>query len=167
MAKGITADIAKALVEAAKETDKTFPKKVQEEIKKEYKSIIKEWYQSYSPSSYKRHYRLTDVFSTKLRKSILNYYFHTDDIDYGSSGLNDYIFGLTIMNGWHGGADKGYKHPNPGTPWYKNPKANTWLRPATQTFSPYERMMDYLNSNTGNWQQEMYDTLMKNINRRL
>lgn len=161
MARGITADIAKALMKAAKETDKTFPKKVEKELKETYKSVIREWYDSYDPTSYRRKYRLTDMFEVKSRTGSVKYRFHTDDVDYG--GKEDYIYSIAMMGGWHGGADRGAGHPNPGTPWYRNLRSNTWLRPAERSFSPYENMMEIMNIKVPLWQQQMTDEFMKNF----
>lgn len=165
MATKITDKLKKAIIEAAEETDKSFPKKVEKELHKTYKSVITEWYNSYPDPIYQRHYRLYDTFNTNIRDSKIKGSFSTDAIDYGR--YTDYIFDLTIMEGWHGGADRGDGHPNMGVPWYRNLQTNTWLRPAVRTFSPYEMMINKVHKQEPIWQKEMKNTLMDNIKRRL
>lgn len=169
MAKRITEDLRKAITAAAEELDKTFPKKVVYELNDTYKDVIKSWYDSYDAPAYKRRrkHRLNDVFKANANKTKIIYSFSTDDIDYGNGGLTDYVYDLTMKDGWHGGADKGEGHPNEGTPWYWDKINYVWLRPAVKTFSPYEKALEEIHKKERVWQSEMKDAFKDAMKRRL
>ena len=70
--------------------------------------------------------------------------------------LDKYIYDRMFVEGYHGGADKGPKHPDPGTPWLRGGVFGVfsyWLRPASQTDS----VEDMIHEQADTFIKEMYE----------
>ncbi len=57
---------------------------------------------------------------------------------------NEYIYEKMFKEGWHGGADDGPYHPNPGKNYWRTPVpeySSWWSTPAARSVSPYENIV--------------------------
>lgn len=173
---------SKDLDKYAKEEQK-FYKNVSDELEYIAKSSVDKYYDSYEPYVYNdegkygffRKYRLYDVYKITVNSDKWSITYDYDDLGYG--GLNEYIFNTMFKGGWHGGADKGNGHPEPGTPYWREPvvkkgryyftKSSPWQRPAVRTESPYEmiekRAQKYLESAMDEYDREIYNKAEKSI----
>lgn len=122
--------------------NKKYPKKYEYELKKIGNITIDKWYATYSPIYYHRRGSLYDSFQVNLQG--LDY-----SVEFDSSLISkfhnnsDYIYELSFIEGYHGGAKNGIDHPHPGIPYWKTPFPifNQWGRPAKKSWSPYYRMV--------------------------
>lgn len=134
--------------------------KYSELIKKELQDVgekvIDDWYESYIPNSYWRQYSLYKAFKVSVNKNKGSFnvsFSHTYMKKFKhltgkrTSDINEYIFDISFMQGWHGGANKGKDHPYPGIPFYREPHPyyTLWYYAAEKSFSPYERMYEKMN----------------------
>ena len=76
---------------------------------------------------------------------------------------NEYIYDLSFVRGYHGGAISGDGHPDPGIPYWRNPfpTFNNWGRPAAVSQSPYYRMEEEANRYFEKMDAEFEKTIMK------
>ena len=130
--------------------NKIYPKKYEEAANYVCDNVITQWYDTYDPIVYDRRGSLYKMYEIKIRNNKL-----IVDIDGEKfSGLSRYLYELTFVEGYHGGAKKGKTgidgymedHPSPGIPYWKTPipQFYFWGRPALRSFSPYYRIMSQL-----------------------
>ena len=98
--------------------DKAFSeyfKVADKKIKKIYRSVITDFYQSYIPNFYDEEYRrgsLYNLLETKCNKNELSISFNPSKISYrngyaessSSNGVSGGLYDLVFRQGWHGGA---------------------------------------------------------------
>ena len=70
----------------------------------------------------------------------------------------DYIFDNSFVRGFHGGADDGPGHPDPGQPWWK--LHGKWYKPATSGPSAEETIIEESADYLDKVEQEYGDTAM-------
>lgn len=115
-------------------------------------------YYKYPSKHYRRSHSLYKAYKIKTNDKDKSVTIHFDGsyLEPYHPGLGEYIYewmfgGDGHDGGYHGGAVKGEFHPNPGTPWLREPipfdgnppmrfiKGDYWLKPADQDKqSPYE-----------------------------
>lgn len=108
-----------------------------------FKEAVDMFYDDYSPNRYRRNFSLYKAIDIKMNTGDGTLYGTRDDMSMDLSqvasfysydkvteprnGSQEYLFKLTFVEGWHGGAKTineeaaetwGY-HPNPGTPYYR------------------------------------------------
>lgn len=167
-------------IKGVENINKKYPEKYKDVAYLTCDSIITKWYDSYSPIFYEPYRRgsLYKMFKVELdgRNLIV-------DIDgEGLDGLSRYLYELTFMEGYHGGAKNGtikiknekgdvikeIPHPSPKVPYWKTPFPyyTNWGRPAIKTFSPYNRIMLELSKEMekiDKEKQEEYDKLVNKM----
>lgn len=147
-------------------------------------STIEDFYDDYTPSGYRRVY---DMYNTYKINVELDEFEIVWDIDYDPNymqyhgGLNDYLFDIVFMQGWHGGADQGPGHPQPGIPWYRNMALINqsgenydnydphifWLRRAERSAAPYEVMIDKIDKYIDQWERQYVDEVKDFLKKKL
>lgn len=178
----------KARDEANKAISKSYKElfvEVEKDVKEIFHSVIKNFYEDYTPQFYERNESLYDLLQTDRTDNSLQIWFDptkmttfrgdsSDGAGYsGEDGLYDQVF----RKGWHGGAGSISKekeemwgaHPHPGTPYWRTPEPHYtyWGRPAkVSEKSPLddmrERIFDYSNTvELTKWN----DILQKNLNK--
>lgn len=88
-------------------------------------SAIDKFYEDYIPNIYERTYDLYNTYKVTVTEDDWN-------IDFDPSFMKEwhrvddqdptYIFENSFIRGWHGGAISGEGHPNPGTPYWREPE---------------------------------------------
>jgi hypothetical protein len=113
------------------------------DLDEKFASCIDKFYKSYNPEYYDRTYSLYKGYKIKRSKLGISWEW---DAKYLPDGWHradkEYIFDLTFMKGYHGGAtkiapekvDKWGEHPSPGNPYYRTGKFfNEWGSLASTT----------------------------------
>lgn len=149
-----------------------YTSKIEDEFNLICDSEITKFYSSYSTHpKYDRTGDLYNTYKIKTNKysgefvvkfdSMYMKYYHRID--------HDYIFENSFIQGYHGGAINGnnplFPHPNPGTPYWKNPLTNyrTWLRPAEKSDSPYENIIKELKIKEDEIQKDLEEDFEKTM----
>lgn len=158
--------------------NKKYPQKYYNTAYEVCDTVITKWYSSYSPIIYDRVGSLYDMFKVRINGTKL-----LVDIDgEGLSGLSEYLYNLTFVEGYHGGAKSGtsyyrspqgtklmaFPHPQPGVPYWKTPipEFYRWGRPAVRSFSPYYKIRETLDKRLGlidKERQKEYDAIVEKI----
>lgn len=111
----------------------------EKDVKRIFNEAVEDYYDNYNPTVYGRDSKgLYDllVFESDETGSYAGYdpdnigydWFRKDGIN-NESGFKQYLYDITFLQGYHGGADKIAAnkeekygvHPSPGTPWYRRP----------------------------------------------
>ena len=149
--------LRKAINNAQEEIDVQFSKDIEQMIK----FAAKEFYDDYHPSSYKRKGSMDEFYNVVVTDSASWVELGEEFSDTGHSVNNEYIFETMFIEGWHGGADSGEFHPDPGTPWYRTYNKHSgwnWLREASRMkdgMSPYSIFCDQYDEYAKNGYKEM------------
>lgn len=130
---------------ALKDAYKEALPKIEKNVKKQWKSAINEFYNSYNPIYYSRSYSLYNLLSTRITSD--NIYISTDSNNLNGSYRvdDDYIYDIIYKEGWHGGATDGIDsfgkyHPKPGIPYWRTPTPiySHWGNQSIKTVSPFD-----------------------------
>ena len=172
------------LLNTLAEISEKYAEELREKLNIIAESTIEDFYDDYIPSGYRRIY---DIYNTYKIDVELDQFEIVWDIDYSPDymkyhdGLKEYLFDIVFMQGWHGGADKGSGHPEPGTPWYRNlaminksgeyyedyDPSIFWLRRAEHSAAPYEVVTAKVDEYTDVWERqyigEIRDFLKKKL----
>lgn len=155
---------------------------LKKELQKVGEKVIDEWYEDYIPNAYRRQYSLYKAFkvSVNRNKGIFNISFsHTYMKNFKhftgkkTTDINEYIFDISFMQGWHGGANKGKEHPFPGIPFYREPFPyyTSWYYIAEKSFSPYEKMYEKMNGKIEEidhqYDEEFQNKIVNNIKKHI
>lgn len=115
---------------------------------------VDKFYESYTPNMYSRKEGLYKGAKVTADDS-------TWRLDTGSEFMTtsykvatEYIYSNSFENGFHGGADSGPGHPEPGTPWWK--AYGEWYMPATSGPAPEDSISAEDPSGYINEQQQQY-----------
>lgn len=159
--------IIKDTKEQQKKVNRKYNKQVKENLNKIAISSINRFYDY--ETNYKRKWDLYNAYKVNVNSrewSILfdSKYMH----EHGS--LNDYIFNIAFLDGYHGGANSGRNHPNPGEPWLRGGyNFSQWLRPATLTESPFHMISKeatrYLDETKQKSQDEFEKPIIEELNK--
>lgn len=150
--------------------NKVYPKRYVEELYLIGDEVITQWYSSYDPFFYDRRGSLYEMFEVKLDGTNYIVKFNNDNL----GGFEEYIYNLTFIEGYHGGARGGENHPKDGVPYWRTPYPffSRWGRPALRSFSPYYRMVNRMKTKIkeiDTEKQKEYDQIiekaMKSINK--
>ena len=124
-----------------------YTNKTVSDLKDSYGSIVARWYASIyldsrDPHIYQRQRSLYKAYKIQSNGTNITVEYNSKYMDeYEHRVSNDYIFENSFVSGFHGGADKGPGHPEPGRPYWKVwGNYSVWGRPATRSKSPYEQM---------------------------
>lgn len=151
--------IEKALEQAKEETEREAPKRAAKEVDYICWSVITNWYDSYFPHVYDRTFSLLNSYHITPGHGYLNFKLNADELS-GHRADNGYIFDLTMVHGWHGGALSGDEHPNPGNAYwrYPIPEYYQWYPTAApRSFSPLDRIMEEIRAfDFQNMTQELF-----------
>lgn len=164
-------------INGIEQMNKKYPKKYEDAANLVCDHVITQWYDSYNPIIYDREGSLYKMYDVKVKDSKL-----IVDIDgEGLSGLGRYLYELTFVEGYHGGAKTGtsyyrspqgtklkaFSHPQPGIPYWKTPipEFYRWGRPALRSFSPYNRIINQLNKAMSEIDEERQSEYNKYINK--
>ncbi len=169
----ILAQKVKAIDKAMTSIDKLqskYDKKFVDDLNDIGRQIISDFYSSYEPHLYRRKGSLKDVFRVTMSKNhVLTYEFSEDFLSADHRASNDYIYDISFIKGWHGGAPKSdyqwspvdnqslyYRAPAPG----KGVRAYThWGRMAERTESPRDRMVEEMDASIEQNMKEMQKQL--------
>ena len=118
---------------------------VEDRLQDMYKSVITEFYSSYTPDIYHRDGNiktqtggLYNLLKIKNHNGELSWDFDPSSLLYrdGSGGGEGDLYDLIFRKGYHGGSTKDTKgiHPNTGVPYWRipDPYYSHWGRPATK-----------------------------------
>ena len=127
-------EITEEVNRAAEKTNKEAPKEAKEMVEYMYRSAVDMYfYEDYDPINYDRTGSLYTACNVKeVNKGIK---IELNDDSLGHNGApGDYIYTLTLVEGYHGGAKCGKKHPNIGVPYWRKGDLDKgwygWYRPA-------------------------------------
>lgn len=123
-------DIVDEVEKAIEKTNKEAKKEAKEIVEYMYRSAVDMYfYDDYEPTIYEREGSLYYACEVNVVNNGINVKINDDGL--GRMGASDdYIYTLTLVEGYHGGAKWGKKHPNPGIPYWKDHKFYAWYRPA-------------------------------------
>ena len=119
---------AKVMHEAKKIVDKEMERQLIDLVN----STIDDFYNNYNPEVYTRPepgmYELLKFKNKEDGRRVMNLSSERMGYDptrsealYDEEGFKDYLFSTVFIDGFHGGASDGEKHPDPGTPYYRKP----------------------------------------------
>lgn len=160
--KSIEKNLSKIEKKNKKELD-NYLKESRENLKYIVQTAIDRFYEDYEPHFYGRAFDLYHVYKINVDENGWNIDFSPDFMKAYHRVSHEYIFENSFINGYHGGATSGYGHPDPGTPYWRNPSHKTimdlnslrsasyeiyffkkgddkWLRPAIKSPSPYNEI---------------------------
>lgn len=147
-----------------------YEKLLRDELNYIAESTVDRFYEDYDPSSYQRY---GDIYNTYKITVTRDEYEVNCEIDYGyqymkhHGDLNSYLFDIVFEKGWHGGADNGFMHPEPGVPWYKDlPEGYDWLRRAARSDSPYEEMDYKIAEYIEKWNKQFRNEINRFLNKK-
>ncbi len=108
----------------------------EEKIKTIFYTAVDHFYSSqFKPNLYERRFSMKDVLNTKTTKDSLSVSFDPSRMTYRSGyGGEDGLYDLVFREGWHGGAKRGFGHPDANSS--SGPNSNTadiWLQPYWQS----------------------------------
>lgn len=164
-----------------KRINETYPQRYVEELYLIGDDVITQWYSLYDPIFYERRGSLYDMFDVKLNGTDYIVEFKDDSL----TGLDKYLYDLTFVEGYHGGAKRGvshmynngkviasFPHPHEGVPYWKTPipQFYQWGRPALRSFSPYYRMVNRMEKKIkelDDQKQKEIDDIMKEVTKSL
>ena len=140
MVNDFESQLRQAITNAQEEIDTHFASDIREMM--EY--AANEFYEDYTPRTYRRKGSMDEFYNVVITDNESWVELSEEFSDTEHSVNNEYIFETMFIEGWHGGSDNGFGHPDPGTPWYKtyNKHSGTWhwLRKAERMpkgVSPY------------------------------
>lgn len=130
--------------QAVEDGGKDFLNIANEKLHDLYKAAVDNFYLDYKPTFYKRAGDTASKTGGLYDLLIINNSDDGFDYDFDSSSIpdrsgdTDTLFVQVFQLGWHGGADRGAKHPQPGVPYWRKPPAKpgikypyrNWGRPA-------------------------------------
>ena len=132
------------------------------------KREIDRFYNEYSPTLvYKRKYDLKNVYNLDVtRDGEFIFELGSEFMKKKHRVSNDYIYEKMFVEGWHGGADDGPGHPDPGKNYWRTPSVNDdehgiaaysywWSKPAARSISPYENIINRWNLYMSNQGKKM------------
>ena len=140
--------IEKEMKNINSDLEKIMAKQIAEDVKRAYMQIINAWYSSFTPGIYNRKYTLRNAIQVSIESDNTVVITLSDDNLSGHRVGNEYLYNLTMRQGYHGGAMYN------GVPMYRtqppflcpdNPWAY-WSRPAEKTFSPVRALRSWVNS---------------------
>lgn len=147
-----------AINNAQEEIDVQFATDIREMM--EY--AAQEFYEDYTPRTYKRKGSMDEFYNVVVTDTASWVELGEEFSDTKHSVNNEYIFETMFIEGWHGGADDGDFHPDPGTPWYRkyNSTFNMWhwLRKAERMpdgVSPYSIFCEQYDTYASSGYKEM------------
>lgn len=121
------------------------------------KKEIDRFYNEYSPMVYRRKYDLRNVYNLDVTKDgEFIFEFGHEFMQKQHRVSNEYIYDEMFKEGWHGGANKGPGHPDPGKNYWRTPSVNDdeygikaysywWSIPAAKSSSPYNNIINKWN----------------------
>lgn len=129
------------------------------------KEVIADWYADYpDPVMYRRQRGMYSAYKISTKGMAVNVEFDSAFMERFSYDVDtEYIFENSFMEGYHGGATSGEKHPNPGVPYWRKPIPyfRYWGKPAVRSFSPYEemiiRMQDEIDRSEAQLREDLYE----------
>jgi len=116
----------RAVTRALKRVDRDIAKYQRDEIQRVYKETIKRFYDEYTPNIYQRTGSLYNLMSVTedTETNIVAWDYDEKKMTptrKNKAGGREYLMDIVFGEGWHGGADKGPGHRNPGVPYYRQP----------------------------------------------
>ncbi len=114
---------------------------------------IDRFYEEYEPMVYHRKNGLYNTYKLKItNEGQLIFELGEELMEKRHRVDNAYIYEKMFKEGWHGGADKGDYHPNPGKNYWRTPHEDDiehginaysywWSTPAKRSVSPYENIV--------------------------
>lgn len=139
-------------------------KQICEDAKRAYTQIINEWYSSFSPGIYDRKGTLQNAAKFEIVNDTQVVITMSDENLGGHRVGNEYLYNLTMRQGYHGGAMHDgvpmYRTQppflNPTNPWSR------WSRPAEKTFSPVRAMRAWAKSyQSPNMQKKLIERIVR------
>ena len=148
-------------------------------------STIDAFYEDYDPSTYNRRGDMYNTYKISVKRDKYDIEY---EIDFSPEymkfhgDLKEYLFDIVFEQGWHGGANEGEGHPEPGIPWYRDLWATKyakgfnydefepsgfWLRRAARSASPYEIMSKKMDDYISEWNEQYLDDVDKCCNKLL
>jgi hypothetical protein len=147
-----------------------YEKLLRDELNYIAESSVDAFYEDYEPSSYQRY---GDIYNTYKITVYLDQWEVVYDIQYNSNfmkyheGKQGYLFDIVFKQGWHGGADEGLGHPEPGIPWYRNlADQGSWLCRAARSNSPYEEIEKRLDNYIPKWEKQYQNELSQYLKKK-
>lgn len=142
-----------------------YPKKAEYELKKCAYAVIVEWYSKYNPKRYVRQGDLLHTFKIYKNKDgeLWSVEFGPEFMEYTHHQENDFIYENSFIQGYHGGSiseDAGIDIPRWRTP---VPYYKYWYSEAPQSFSPYEKIIDEMQSVSDSLDKEIQAKIEKAI----
>lgn len=151
------------VIKVSEELTRKYIKIAENEITELCRKAISQFYAKYEPHYYKRKDGLKKAFKVTSNEDngTIEVNYSPDYMMANHRANNDYIFDISFIQGYHGGAGKGdytilsndeiiyTPHPNPGEMYWRKPPLarfngelpehpySEWGRPAIQTKSPY------------------------------
>lgn len=116
---------------------------VSQHINKIFFSCVEEFYNSYAPKEYGRTGSLYQTWRVETRNKYCVRYISDSSLMMGAHRVNnEYIYDLMFSEGWHGGANAGRSHPNPGTPYYRKPSRKTVIASGGRPYMRWGRIAE-------------------------
>lgn len=164
-------------IEYNNKMEEKYSKKVKKELEEVGKRVIDDWYSDYIPNSYHRLGSLYRAFKVTVKNGsfvvdfsseYMKRYKHTTGKK--TADINEYIFDISFLQGWHGGANKGLGHPLEGIPYYREPYPyySRWYLMSELSESPYDimfsKMSDKIQEISNEYDKEFDEQILKKIN---
>lgn len=161
-------DFPKTVQDIAEKNDFKYQKKARKEMTQIARMAIDDFYDSYDPHVYDRWGDLHNAYKVIVNDKVWKIDYNSKYMKHTHRASNEYIFLLSFMSGYHGGAINGPDHPAPGTlygpnllnqgiPYYRNyPYYDGWLRPAVKSESPFQKIEEGIG--------EYFNTVNDNMN---
>lgn len=115
------------------------------------RTIIDDFYSDYMPNShtgvdpvfYRRTFDLYNIYRIYVEDGFKQVALSSDFMQHEHHQGNDYIYKMTIEQGYHGGS-YGKNTPQPNTPYYRKPypEYTEWGRPAVKSAVPPEKIFE-------------------------
>lgn len=141
----------------AQKNDYFYKKKAKQDMESIARRTIDLFYGDYDPHKYDRWGDLYNAFKVTVNDKVWKIEYKSSFMKYPHRASNEYIFMLSFVSGYHGGAINGPDHPAPGTlygpnligqgiPYYRTfPYYKAWSRPAVKSESPYLKIEEDIN----------------------
>lgn len=146
-----------------------YPIKLEERLNEVGRQVVARWYADYEPTTYRRTRSLYQAFRVEREGFNVNVEFDSELIEASHRVSNDYIFENSFIEGYHGGADSGPKHPDLGTPYWRTPPPRypRWYKktPAYHSFSPYDEMVSRMQEEIDDANRELKEDLNEVVRR--
>ena len=106
-----------------------------------FKQVVDDFYGSYSPVVYNRNKSMENILELEYSSQGMDISYEPSRMSSTNGTLSGQgLYELVFKEGYHGGAKFGTGHPNPGTPYWRQPidYYYYWSRPAAKSEPPYD-----------------------------